>query len=503
MSKTSVTPAAGFTDRLMSLYWRKPADDLPERTRRKVAFHLIPYLFFLYVLAYLDRVNVGVAALGMEKSPAEDGLGFSEDVIGFAAGIFFLSYWILEVPSTVSVVRWGARYVFVRILILWGICAALAGAIGTPFASSLFSWLPHLSEQAAFVTSVDGALGASPMRSTVAYINGLHDNAAYQLYFFRFMLGFFEGGFFPSVIVYLSLWFRAGDRAKAIAAFMSAIPLSSMLGTPLSGLLLKVNWLGLAGWRWIFILEGIAPVLAGIATLFFLPNRPAQAKWLSAEERDWLTHQLEQEHKAKAVHGHGAWVRHLGLVLLLTTVYFCLNVSSYGLGMFMPKIIKAQSGLSDDRLVSFLAALPYAASLVGILFNGWHSDRSQERIWHVAVPLSLMSFGFFLAAMVDGMTIVPVVVMILCVGTFMHAHLPSFWPIPTMFLGATAAASAIGFINMIGNLGGFVGPAVFGSMVENKAFQSGLLWLSPWPLVAALIILVVGYVRRQRPVTLP
>ena len=466
MTSNGANPPGGIRAWLTARRWLPGDEPLAERTRRRVTLHLIPWLFFLYILAYLDRVNVSVAALAMELPPEEGGLGFSRKVIGFGAGIFFWGYWILEIPSTVSVVRWGARWVFVRILVLWGLCAALVGCIGMPFADSLFSWLPYL-----------------------------HDNPVHQFYFFRFMLGFFEGGFFPSVIVYLSHWFRTEDRAKAIASFMSAIPLSSMLGVPLSGLLLKVDWLGLAGWRWIFILEGLAPIAAGVATLFMLPDRPHKAKWLPPEERDWLTGELDREHRSK--HGHGMWARHLGMVLLLTGVYFALNVTSYGLSMFMPAIIKSQSGLSSE-LASLVAALPYLMALSAMLVNGWHSDRKGERIWHVATPLTLLSLGIFLVILLDGVPLLPVFAIILCVGPFMYAHLPAFWPIPTMFLGATAAASAIGFINMIGNLGGSVGPMLVGAAATDRAsFAPALLLIAPWPFVGGLVILIVGYIRRR------
>lgn len=496
----------GLAEDLMAIVWRKPAGDVAERTRRRVVIHLIPFLFFLYILAYLDRVNVSVAQLAMEEPSLQvsvasavglmgtpqgsglfqglssflagrtepfgvGGLGFDRQIIGFGAGLFFLGYWILEIPSTVTVERRGARWVFVRILVLWGICATLVGAIGTSFGSSLFGWLPLL-----------------------------RDHPVNQFYFFRFMLGFFEGGFFPSVIVYLSNWFRAEDRAKAIASFMAAIPLSSMLGVPFSGMLLKVHWFGIPGWRWIFILEGVAPILAGCATIFFLPDRPSKAPWLPPEERAWLMEQLEREHLAKKNQGHAAWVRHVGIVLLLTIVYFCLNVTSYGLSMFMPAIIKSQSGASSE-VASYLAALPYVMGLLAMLINGWHSDRTRERPWHVAVPLSLLSMSIFLAAGLDGKGAWPVIVMILCVGTFMYAHLPAFWPIPTMFLGATAAASAIGFINMIGNLGGFLGPKLVGEAAKGQAsFAPALLILAPFPLISVGIILIVGYFRRKHPV---
>ena len=340
---TEFPPPEGRTlaDRLSALFWRSPAPDLAEQTRRRVVVHLIPYLFFLYVLAYVDRSNVSVAKLGMEKDPSAGGLGFTNEVIGFGAGVFFWGYWFLEIPSTLSVLRWGARWVFVRILILWGIACVLIGTIGTPWAERAFSWLPDFTG----------------------------DPAVNQFYFLRFMLGFFEGGFFPSVILYLSLWFRPRDRAKAIATFMAAIPVSVIISSPVSGLILNINWLGAEGWRWIFILQGIVPILAGFATIFFLPNRPTDARWLRPEERDWLVNELHREHLAKTAPGGPGWLGHAGVVVLLTCYYFCMNVTSYGLAMFMPSIIRQQSGLSDT-MSAIVAALPYVLSLVGMLVNG-------------------------------------------------------------------------------------------------------------------------------------
>jgi sugar phosphate permease len=500
-------------ERLLSLIWRKPAATIAERTRRRVTLHLVPYLFFLYILAYLDRVNVSVADLGMSNPPSKGGVGFDSGVIGFGAGIFFLSYWILEIPSTLSVARWGARWVFVRILILWGLCAAMVGLIGTPLAGSLFQWLPHVSEHGAvmdaldgffdrFLAGVAGFVGIPPpfypLSGIAKCLNGLSSDAKYQFYFFRFMLGFFEGGFFPSVIVYLSLWFRSEDRAKAIAGFMAAIPASGVLGMFLSGLVLDFHWLGLAGWRWVFILEGVAPILAGFLTLFFLPDRPATARWLPADERAWLTEELAREHRLKQERGRHGWRRHLGMVVLLTVVYLCLNVTSYGLSMFMPRIIKSQSGVSNLTATA-LASLFYLIALMAMLVNGWHSDRTGERPWHVAVPLFALSLGLGLTVVTSGWPILPVIVMLSCVATFQYSHLPAFWPMPTMFLGATAAAAATGFINMIGNLGGFVGPAMVGHLAnEEGGFAPGLTRIAPLPLVAALIILGVSYLHRPR-----
>ena len=484
--------------RVIQLVWRKPAGTLAEQTRRRVTIYLLPFLFCLYILAYLDRVNISVAQLGMEKPPSEGGLGFDRATIGFGAGIFFWGYWILEIPSTVSVVRLGARWVFARILILWGLCAALVGLIGTPFVHQLFAWLPTISEHSAAGDVVDGILRYPLLAAAARFVNGLPEDPKYQLYFFRFMLGFFEGGFFPSVIVYLSIWFRGEDRAKAIASFMSAIPLSLVLGVPVSGLLLGVHWFGLPGWRWIFLLQGIAPVIAGFVTLFYLPDRPSTAKWMPEEERDWLAAELEREHEAKARQGHWVWVRHLGAVLLLTAVYFFSNLTSYGLTMFMPAIIRSQSGVTS-QMASFLAALPYFMGLIVMLVNGWHSDRTGERPWHAALPLALMSAGIWLTAMFDGVSVLPVIVIIFGVGTFLFAHLPAFWPMPTMFLGATTAASAIGFINMIGNLGGSVGPSVVGNLAEGQtSFAPALRAIAPWPFLAAALILLAGYTQRKR-----
>lgn len=430
---------------------------------------LIPWLFFLYILAYLDRVNVSVAQFGMEKAASEGGLDLKRDMIGFGAGIFFWGYWVLEIPSTLSVVKWGARWVFVRILVLWGVCASLCGCLGMPFLSRWLGWVPFLH-------------GDAPL---------------HQFYILRFLLGFFEGGFFPSVIVYLTLWFRPQDRAKAIALFMSAIPISSAVGSLISGLLLEVDWLGLPGWRWIFILEGIVPVFAGFVTLFFLPDRPEKAKWLPPDECAWLRGELNREEESKKGIGHFAWGSSAGLVLLLTLVYFCLNVSSYGLGMFMPAIIKSQSGL-PAKWASLLAATPYAFSLAGMLLNGRHSDRTGERPWHVAVSLGLQAVGIACAAALDKSGMLAATVMVICVGPFLHAHLPAFWPIPPTFLGTVVAASAIGFINMVGNLGGSLGPTLVGNSAEGVTSFAPALWtLAPFPAAGAVLIIIVSVLHRR------
>jgi MFS family permease len=274
MNQTTQGTVDAWGDQWMRFFWRTPPADLGERCRRRVALHLIPFLFFLYILAYLDRTNISAAAGAMEASVAEGGLGFSRSTIALASGMFFWGYLILEVPSTIFVERFGVRYVFVRILVLWGITATLMGYVGMPAVMDwIFGWLPSSLPTE---TSV-------PFLGTVnEFINSLKTSSENQLHVLRFMLGFFEGGFFPCVIVYLGHWFRPQDRAKAIATFMAAIPFTSVIGYPVSYLILQYmhNVYGLAGWRWVFILEGIVPIFAGIATLFMLPARPHQSAWL-------------------------------------------------------------------------------------------------------------------------------------------------------------------------------------------------------------------------------
>lgn len=464
---------------------RTPEPEIAVRTRRRITLRIMPFLFFLYILAYLDRTNVSVAQLSMKEPVSAGGLAFTSTVIGWGTGIFFWGYWILEIPSTISVLKWGASWVFARILVLWGLSCTLIGSIGLPFAHSLFAWLPKL-----------------PMwlGDFAIFWNGLPDNAEYQFYFFRFMLGVFEGGFFPSVILYLSLWYRACDRGKAIAMFMSAIPVSSLIGTPLSGWMLGLDWYGLAGWRWVFILQGVVPVFAGVATLFVLPNRPTDAKWLPDDEREWLKGELDREQHGREHHGHWEWLKNPLPVLLLTCVYFCFNIVSYGMSTFMPAIIKSQLPQGVTNLtVTCVTALPYLLAWGAMTFNGWHSDRTRERVYHVALPLLVLSGGLFAAFFANGNPTLQLLITIMLVGTFLYSHLPCFWPIPSMFLGTAAAASAIGFINMIGNLGGSVGPVLVGTAAEGQStYGAGLLRLAPWPIVAATIIIVVSTVRASR-----
>ncbi len=474
----------------MRWFWlgRPVVNSVGERTRRRVWVHLLPVLFCLYILAYVDRSNISIAKFGMNRSPGNGGLGFDESILGFGSGVFFWGYWILEIPSTLSVERRRARWVFLRILILWGLCAVLMGFMGMPLLENLFGWLPRLPE----------LRGWPALSAITRHWNGLASNAESQFYFLRFMLGFFEGGFFPTVVMYLSIWFNAEHRAKAMASFMAAMPLSNVFGTALSQWISdNVRWGGLTGWRWIYILEGIAPMLAGIAVLFCLPDRPRSVAWLPSEEKEWLLTQLKDEYRGRAAREHGSWRKHLGLVALLTVVYFCQNVVAYGMSTFMPSIVKAGVGGSELQ-AAWITAFFFLIAFIGMQLNGWHSDRQQERIWHVAVPMIIVGCGLALVSCFQRAPLLGAFALFFMVGGGLYTHLPAFWPIPTMFLGSTAAASAIGFINMIGNLGGSVGPMIVGDAAKNNDFATGLWRIAIFPLIGASTVLLVGYLQRHR-----
>jgi len=327
-------------------------DAVAERARRRISLRVIPYVFLLYIIAFLDRVNVGYAALQMA-----DDLGFSAEVFGFGAGIFFFGYVILEIPGSVLVERWSARKWIARIMISWGVLAIMT----------------------AFVTT-----------ST-------------QFYWVRFLLGAAEAGFFPGIIVYLSHWFRYEDRAKAVALFMAAIPVSNLLGSPISGLLLGVHWLNQPGWRWLFIVEGIPAVILGFITIYYLTDWPRDATWLPDDEKQWIMRELELEKRQrKAVRHISMWqaLRHRD-VLLLVGAYFFATVGFYGLNIWMPTLLKQSSNWSDLK-VTVVAMIPHLAGLISMLLVGASSDRTGERRWHAASAMVLGGIGYVLVIMAGG-----------------------------------------------------------------------------------------------------
>ena len=414
-----------------------------DRALRRISLRVMPYAFLLYIVAFLDRVNVGYAGLQMAGD-----LGFSAKVFGTGAGIFFFGYVLLEIPGSVIVERWSARKWIARIMLSWGILAVLMAFVKT----------------------------------------------AGQFYTARFLLGAAEAGFFPGLIVYLSHWFRYEDRAKAVAWFMAAIPISNLVGSPISGLLLGVHWLGQPGWRWLFIVEGVPAIILGFVTLWYLTDWPREAKWLPDDEKQWIIHELEEEKKQrKAVQQISMWqaLKHRD-VLLLVGAYFFSTVGFYGLNIWLPQIVKAASGWTDLK-VTMVAMIPHLAGLLGMLFFGWSSDRTGERRWHAAGAMVLGAAGYILVVLAGGNPVL-VVAAFCVVAAGADGYFPGFWPLPTAFLTESAAAAAIGLINSFGNLGGFVGPYILGSVrTATNSFNIGLVLLAISMVIGAGCVLAVRH----------
>jgi ACS family tartrate transporter-like MFS transporter len=416
--------------------------DLPARTLRRITWRIIPFLVLLYIIAFIDRVNLGYAKLEMT-----DELKFSDAVYGFGAGIFFIGYLLLEIPGTLLVERWSARLWISRIMITWGIIASLTG----------------------FVHTVG------------------------QFYTLRFLLGLAEAGFYPGVIIYLTHWFPERQRSKAISLFMVGSPIANVIGSPVSGLIMEyVHWYGLSGWRWVFILEGIPAVLIGFVTLFYLTDKPNKAKWLPPEEAEWLTRQiaLERARKAPAPH-HNYWLAlKEPIVLLLTAIYFVGMTGLYGFSMWLPAIIKKLSGLPTLQ-VTLLAAVPYVVTLVIMLAVGRSSDRTNERIWHTAIPLFVAGCAFLGSILAKDRVFLSLAMLSL-VGAGVWAFIPTFWTLPSAFLTGSAAAVAVGLINSFGNLGGFVGPYVVGYLSDQTGSTvGGVTVLAVVLMLGAILVLML------------
>lgn len=418
--------------------------DLERRTIGKVSARLVPFLITCYFVAYLDRVNVGFAALTMNKD-----LGLSASAFGFGAGIFFLAYFLFEVPSNLFLERVGARKWIARIMFSWGV--------------------------------VSGA---------TAFIRG-----ETSFYLVRVLLGMAEAGFFPGIIFYLTLWFPAVYRARIIGSFMAAIPLSTVIGAPVSGLLLGLDGLiGLKGWQWLFILEAVPALILSFVVFFYLTDRPADATWLEADERDWLVSRLQQEQTRREMVRRYSVVEALCnlKVLALSLVYFGAVATNYGLSFFLPQIVKA-FGVSNLQ-AGVITALPYIVGSIGIVWWGRHSDRMLERRFHLAFPLFVASAGIAASTTLDDPTMKMVALSIAGFGIF--GCLPVFWTFPTAFLCGAAAAGGIALINSIGNLAGFAGPYAVGRIKDlTGSYTGGLLSLAAAGLVATLIVLALEHDR--------
>lgn len=391
----------------------------------RLTWRLVPFLFLLYIVAYLDRINVGFAALQMQEQ-----LKFSDRVYGLGAGMFFAGYFLFQVPSNLILHRVGARRWIALLMIVWGVISSSMISVRTP----------------------EGFYGL------------------------RFLLGAAEAGFFPGMILYLKAWFPEAARARAVALFMTAGPLSGVVGGPISGMLLSLPpSAGLAGWQWLFLIEGLPAVMLGAIVFFSLADHPKDARWFSEEQRAWLLATLDRERAPQSAEHPPDMlsVFFTGRIWLLVLVYFGLNTASYGISLWLPKLLQSASHESN-LFIGAISAVPYLAAAVAMVLVGQHSDRTGERRWHV----SISAFVGAMALLAGGYaTSLPAVVAALSIALMsVSSMVGPFWVLPTKFLQGTAAAAGIALINSLGNLGGFFGSYVIGAVrATTGSFRGGLL----------------------------
>jgi ACS family tartrate transporter-like MFS transporter len=406
----------------------------------KARRRLIPFLFLLYIVAYLDRINVGFAALQMNQA-----LGFSASTYGFGAGIFFLSYVLFEIPSNVALARFGARLWIARIMITWGLVSS-----GMMF--------------------VRGATG---------------------FYTLRFLLGLAEAGFFPGIIFYFTRWFPPRERARTIATFMTATLSAGVIGAPISGALLSIRGLGLAGWQWLFVLEGVPAVVLGVVVLFVLPDGPETARWLNDAERSAVRDALRADGRDRdaARHTVGAALSSRAVWLVSIAHFLLIPVALYGMGFWMPQMLKTASG-AGDFTVGVLTAIPYACGAVAMVIAGRHSDRTGERRWHVAIAAAVCAAGLVLSTMAEGPIGSVVTLSIAMVG--LAGVFGPFWALASATIHGTGAAAAIALINSVGNTGGFVGPFLLGAINDaTRSFATGLYAIAAMLVLGGVLVLSV------------
>jgi ACS family tartrate transporter-like MFS transporter len=416
----------------------------------KAARRLLPFLCLCYVINFLDRVNVGFAALHMNED-----LGFSPSVYGAGAGIFFVGYILFEIPSNLALQRFGARIWIARIMISWGLIACAMALV----------------------------------------------DSESSFYVMRFLLGVAEAGFFPGIILYLTYWFPAAERARIVSLFMAAVPLATVIGGPVSGALLELHGLGgLKGWHWLFIIEGLPAILLGLIALRFLDDRPEDARWLCPAERRALADTLAAEAKATRETGYARLGQALTRprVLTLGLVYFCIVTGLYGIGFWMPQVI--QTFGFDPLKIGFLTAIPYLFAAIAMVLWGARSDRTNERILHVALPLLVGGAAFAWSAFTLPLWLTMVALTLATVG--IHAAIGTFWSLPTAILTGTGAAAGLALVNSMGNLAGLASPTIVGIIREaTGSFTAALLFLAGALLLGAAVALLFGYA--ARPAAIP
>ena len=409
-------------------------------TIRKVQIRLIPFLFLLYVVAMVDRINIGFAALTMNKD-----LGMSSQQHGIAFGIFFIGYFIFEIPSNLILHRVGARTWIARILFSWGLIAALTGLV----------------------------------------------QSVHQLYAARVLLGFAEAGYYPGIVLYLTYWIPQREQARTLALFLTGNPVMYILGGPISGFILDhVHWLGLGSWRWLLVLEGVPAIFLGFFAYLVLPNRPSEAKFLSKEEKEWLEAELQRENQLKQQQRRHTAVEGLtnGRVWHLVSIYFGMMIGSYTMVFYMPQIVKSLSNEYSNSLIGYLAAIPYVAALAGMILVSRSSDRMLERKYHAAISLLVGGIAFLSCSWAHSPFVSVALLSVLAVGYC--SSLGPFWAMPGEFLTGFSAASGIALINSMGNLGGFVGPFVVGFLRERTGTLYGGMAFAGICMLAATTLVV-------------
>jgi ACS family tartrate transporter-like MFS transporter len=412
----------------------------------KISWRLIPYMFLLYIVAYLDRVNVGFAAMDMQRD-----LHFSNTVYGTGAGIFFLGSALFDLPSNLILLRVGPRVWIARIMISWGVI-------------STCMMFMHSKE---------------------------------SFYVLRFLLGVSEAGFFPGMIIYLTYWFPTHERARAVARFMTATSLAGVVGGPLSSYLLRLDGRsGLAGWQWLFLSEGIPTILLGISALFLLKDSPEKANWMRPEEKVWLASELQRDRErygAATHHSLGDAFR-LPALWVLAGVYFVSQVGVYIVNLWMPLILTSfsRSGSSGDAsLIARYATVPYLAAAAMTVAVGWSSDKRNERRWHIAGCLTLSAAGFAWAGLAHSLIVALCAMTLAAVGVW--SMMGPFWTLTTGMLGGTAAAGAVAILQIVGGMGGFAGPYLTGRLRDaTHSFAGGLYGIAGLAMGAAMLALAVG-----------
>lgn len=408
----------------------------------KLHWKIIPFIFVLYMISIVDRVNIGFAALQMNKA-----LGITAATFGLMAGIFFIAYFFFEVPSNVLMYKYGARRWLTRILVSWGFVVILMGFIQT----------------------------------------------ATHLLILRALLGVAEAGFYPSMILYLTYWFPERHQARAISIFMCGQGVSNIVGGPICSLIMdNVHWLGMAGWRWVFVFEGIPAVVFGIITFFVLTDSPEEAKFLTENEKTWLIDELKHEKDTKVKKNNiSKWdALKNARVWRFCITYLCYVMALYGLSLWLPQIIKGMGASLTNTQIGFISTIPYIFGLVGMILVGKHSDKTSERRYHVGVPMFVAAVGLILVTFSHSLVIS--ILLISIVTGAIYAFVGSFWTLPNMVLTGSGAAVGIAWINSIGNLGGFVGPYMVGYLKQvTHSTSAGMYMLAVFAVLGGILIVTL------------